>query len=73
MRTQFVMAILAGLAIQAGAHGDAYTHFSKGHLFKDRRIAAEDIARAVRWLASSESRCVTGTVLPVDGGWSVRG
>jgi NAD(P)-dependent dehydrogenase (short-subunit alcohol dehydrogenase family) len=65
--------ILPGLAAQAGADGDAYAHFSKGHLFQDQRIAPEDIARAVRWLVSGESRCLTGTILPVDGGWSVRG
>jgi NAD(P)-dependent dehydrogenase (short-subunit alcohol dehydrogenase family) len=34
--------------------------------------AAEDIASAALYLLSDESRFVTGIVLPVDGGWTVR-
>jgi NAD(P)-dependent dehydrogenase (short-subunit alcohol dehydrogenase family) len=64
---------LKGIAAQAGLEGDPYAHFSRGHLFQDRRISSEDIARAVRWLASEESRCITGTILNVDAGWSARG
>jgi NAD(P)-dependent dehydrogenase (short-subunit alcohol dehydrogenase family) len=64
---------LEGIAAQTGLDGEPYRHFSQGHLFQDRRITPEDIARAVRWLASEDSRCVTGTVLSVDAGWSARG
>lgn len=46
-------------------------------MFVDRtplgRIALpEDIAGAVVWLSSDEARYVTGQVLPVDGGYTVR-
>jgi NAD(P)-dependent dehydrogenase (short-subunit alcohol dehydrogenase family) len=64
---------LGGLAAQAGLDGDVYGSFSRGHLLQDRRISPADIARAVRWLASDESRCLTGTILTVDAGWTARG
>jgi NAD(P)-dependent dehydrogenase (short-subunit alcohol dehydrogenase family) len=65
--------ILRGLATQIGRNKKIYEQFSRGHLFHDRRIAPEDIACAVRWLVSEESRCVTGTVITVDAGWSAAG
>lgn len=34
--------------------------------------AAEDVAAAALYLMSDDARFVTGTVLPVDGGWTVR-
>jgi len=38
-----------------------------------RRIAqAEDVAYAALYLASEESRCVTGVILPVDCGWTAQ-
>ncbi|MEU0465282.1 mycofactocin-coupled SDR family oxidoreductase [Amycolatopsis sp. NPDC006131] len=35
-------------------------------------VEAEDITNAVLWLASDESRFVTGVELPVDGGWHAK-
>jgi (+)-trans-carveol dehydrogenase len=35
-------------------------------------VEPEDIANAVLWLASDESRFVTGVELPVDAGWHVK-
>ncbi len=64
---------LRGLASQAEVQGDTYEHFSERHLLKDRRITKDDIAGAVGWLTSENSRCVTGTVLTVDSGWSAGG
>ena len=64
---------LQGLAFQTGLEGDPYGHFSQRHLLQDRRITPQDIAGAVCWLASEESRCLTGTILTVDAGWTARG
>ena len=64
---------LLGLADQIGVDQDAYEHFSQGHLFRDRPITPEDVAHAVRWLVSEESRSLTGTILNVDAGWSAQG
>ena len=38
----------------------------------NRLVEATDIASAAVWLASDESRQVTGAVVPVDGGFTVR-
>ncbi|WP_236792127.1 mycofactocin-coupled SDR family oxidoreductase [Amycolatopsis sp. GM8] len=35
-------------------------------------VEAEDIANTALWLASDESRFVTGVFIPVDAGWHVR-
>ena len=65
--------MLEGLASQIKLEKDTYEHFSKGHLIKDRRITPQDIANAVRWLASEESRFLTGTVISIDAGWLAGG
>ncbi len=64
---------LTGLANQVGLDVDAYEHFSQGHLMKARRIIPEDIANAVFWLVSEQSRSLTGTIVNVDAGWSAGG
>jgi len=65
--------MLQGLAEQIGLTSDAYDHFSERHMFKDRKVTPLDIARAVRWLVSEESRCMTGEVMRVDAGWLAGG
>lgn len=65
--------MLDGLASQVALAEDVYEHFSQKHLFQDRHITPGDVARAVRWLASDESRCITGTTINVDAGWSAGG
>ena len=63
---------LKGLASQMGLNEDAYGHFSQGHLFQDRRITPGDIANTALWLASEESRLITGIAVNVDAGWAAR-
>ncbi len=65
--------MLEGLASQIDLDKDAYEHFSQRHLIRGKRITPQDIANAVRWLASDESRFLTGTVINVDAGWSAGG
>ncbi|NQU64134.1 MAG: mycofactocin-coupled SDR family oxidoreductase [SAR324 cluster bacterium] len=65
--------MLAGLASQIDLDKDAYEHFSQGHLIQGKRITPQDIAYAVRWLASEESRFLTGTVISIDAGWLAKG
>ena len=65
--------VLEGLASQIDLDKDAYEHFSQGHLIQGKRIKPLDIASAVRWLVSEESRFLTGTIINVDAGWSARG
>jgi NAD(P)-dependent dehydrogenase (short-subunit alcohol dehydrogenase family) len=65
--------MLEGLASQIDLEKDAYEHFSQKHLIQGKRITPQDIANAVRWLASDESRFLTGTVITVDAGWTAGG
>ena len=65
--------MLSGLATQINLEGDAYQHFARGHLMKKYRIAPDDIAKAVCWLASTANRTITGSVINVDAGWSAAG
>jgi NAD(P)-dependent dehydrogenase (short-subunit alcohol dehydrogenase family) len=65
--------MMAGLASHFGMETEeAKENFYAGHLFKDREIMPEDIGRAVLWLCTEDSRCVTGAVIPVDSGWTSR-
>jgi len=65
--------MLEGLASQIELDTETYEHFSQGHLFRGRRITPQDIANTVRWLASEESRFLTGAIINVDAGWTARG
>lgn len=65
--------MLTGIASQINLEGDAYKHFSRGHLMKKFKITPIDIAKAVCWLASETNRTITGTTINVDAGWSAAG
>jgi NAD(P)-dependent dehydrogenase (short-subunit alcohol dehydrogenase family) len=51
---------------------EAKEAFLAGQSFKDREITPEDIGRAVLWLASEDTRCITGQCITVDAGWTCR-
>jgi NAD(P)-dependent dehydrogenase (short-subunit alcohol dehydrogenase family) len=38
----------------------------------DRVLTAEEVAAAVCFLASDEAAMITGTALPIDGGWTAK-
>jgi NAD(P)-dependent dehydrogenase (short-subunit alcohol dehydrogenase family) len=65
--------MMAGLANHFGMEtADAKENFLAGHLFKDREIMPEDIGRAVLWLCTDDSQCITGGQIAVDAGWTAR-
>ena len=62
--------MVAGLAREAGLeYAEAARQFSSGHLIAGL-VPPEAVAAAVLWLASEDSRFVTGHNLMVDAGWS---
>jgi NAD(P)-dependent dehydrogenase (short-subunit alcohol dehydrogenase family) len=65
--------MMAGIAAYFGMSSEeAKPQFLAGHLFKDREITPEDIGRAVLWLASEETRIMTGSIITVDAGWTCK-
>jgi NAD(P)-dependent dehydrogenase (short-subunit alcohol dehydrogenase family) len=64
--------MLAGVAGMLGVGADDYEALSLPHHPLGSLVSAEDVARAIVWLASEQSIHVTGAVLPVDAGFSVR-
>jgi len=62
--------MVAGLAREVGLeYAEAVRQFSSGHLIAGL-VPPEAVAAAVLWLASEDSRFVTGHNLMVDAGWS---
>jgi len=63
--------MMQGIAAYFGMEGDdAKAQFTSGHLIKEPSVEPEDIGRAVLWLVSDDSRCITGNMITVDGGWT---
>lgn len=55
---------------EAGTTSGMLRRMAQGHPLR-RLPTPEDIAQAALFLASDESRCITGVTLPVDSGWTI--
>ena len=51
---------------------DVKAAFTKLNLLPVPWLEPEDISSAVAWLASDDSRFVTGVTLPIDAGWTAK-
>lgn len=69
MRLQGKVAIITGAANGMGAR-EAEMPFYKTHTQLPYMGEPEDVAYGVLFLASDESRFMTGTELVIDGGWT---
>ena len=49
-----------------------FKEYIMGNILFHRLATLEDVASAVCFLASDEASMITGTVLPVDGGWTAK-
>lgn len=64
--------MLRGVAAMYGVDLEHYEEMSRHHHPLGTLIRAEDVAWACVWLASDESRRVTGTTVVVDAGFTAR-
>ena len=65
-------AMLAGVAGMLGVDAEDYESLSLPHHPLGTLVAAGDVAGAITWLASAAATSVTGAVIPVDAGFTVR-
>jgi NAD(P)-dependent dehydrogenase (short-subunit alcohol dehydrogenase family) len=64
--------MITGLAGQMDRDADeAYEEFNANNMFKGKRghVTVDDISKMVVFLASDDSRMITGQIFPVDAGW----
>jgi 3(or 17)beta-hydroxysteroid dehydrogenase len=72
IRTRMLMNIIELGAKRLGISRDEAEKRQKAHVPMAEFGEPDDVAQAVLFLASDESRYVTGTSLHVDGGWNIR-
>ncbi|HLJ02704.1 MAG TPA: SDR family oxidoreductase [Solirubrobacteraceae bacterium] len=65
-------AMLGGVAEMLGVDLEDYEALSLPHHPQGALITAADVAAAITWLASPAAARVTGTVIPVDAGFTAR-
>jgi NAD(P)-dependent dehydrogenase (short-subunit alcohol dehydrogenase family) len=65
-------AMLGGVASMLGVDLEDYEALSLPHHPLGKLVSAGDVAGAITWLASDAATSVTGAVVPVDGGFTVR-
>jgi NAD(P)-dependent dehydrogenase (short-subunit alcohol dehydrogenase family) len=64
--------MLGGVAEMMGVDAEDYEVLSLPHHPLGSLVTADDVAAAITWLASDAAVHVTGAVLPVDAGFSIR-
>jgi NAD(P)-dependent dehydrogenase (short-subunit alcohol dehydrogenase family) len=64
--------MLAGVAAMLGVGAEDYEALSLPQHPLGTLVAAEDVASAIVWLSSDAAAHVTGALIPVDAGFSVR-
>jgi NAD(P)-dependent dehydrogenase (short-subunit alcohol dehydrogenase family) len=50
----------------------AKEQFFARYLIKDPEITPDDIGKAILWLVTEDTRCITGNIITVDGGWTAQ-
>jgi NAD(P)-dependent dehydrogenase (short-subunit alcohol dehydrogenase family) len=65
-------AMLGGVASMLGVDLEDYEALSLPHHPLGKLVSAGDVAGTITWLASDAATSVTGAVVPVDGGFTVR-
>ena len=58
--------------IQDSLDDPEFKDYALGNILFHRMATVDDVAAAVCFLVSDEANMITGTVLPVDGGWTAK-
>jgi 3-hydroxybutyrate dehydrogenase len=69
--TPAILERIAGIAQQAGISEEQATHdYLAARQPTGRFVAMESVAALIRFLCSEAGQDITGSVLPIDGGWT---